>query len=151
MTAGFFEAVKNLFPHGRAFELFIDGNKRRLIDGLSVLPSDIRREAEKAYLDLFPETTRHPDMWEKIFSLYLTEAEYEKRRDILGALWKTISGDQGANFLEQVLRSIHPDFYVVETEYKMLFLEKVFRRVKLRCAFIIASLRAFPAIIAKAL
>lgn len=110
----FFEAVKALFPRGRAFDMFIDNNKRRLIDGLSVLPDDIRLEAEKAYLDLFPATTRYPEKWEKIFSLYLTEAEHEKRRDILEALWKTISGDQGANFLEQVLRSIHPDFHVIE-------------------------------------
>jgi hypothetical protein len=112
--SGFFEAVKNLFPSGRAFGMFADSGKRRLLEGLSALPDDVRREAEKVYFDLFPETMRFPDMWEKIFSLYLTEAEYEKRRDILGALWKTISGDQGANFLEQVLRAIHPDFHVVE-------------------------------------
>jgi hypothetical protein len=66
------------------------------------------------YSDLFPETTRFPERWEQVFSLYLTERESSKRRNIIDALWKTISGDQGTNFLEQVLRSIDFNFCVVE-------------------------------------
>jgi hypothetical protein len=110
----FFETIKSLFPHSRAFQLIADSNKRKLLEALSELPEDVRRSAETVYLDLFPETTRYPAKWEKVFSLFLTEAEYPKRRDILSALWKTISGNQGTDFMEQALRSIHPDFKVIE-------------------------------------
>jgi hypothetical protein len=110
----FFEAVKNLFPRGRAFAMFAVNDKRRLIEGLSALPDDVRREAEKAYLDLFPETTRFPEEWEKTFAVYLTGAEQEKRRGIIDALWKTVSGDQGASFLQEVLRKIDTGLGVFE-------------------------------------
>jgi hypothetical protein len=114
MSGVFFDAVKTLFPRAHAFELFIDNNKRKLVEALSVLPDNIRTEIEKIYFDLFPDTTRFPDKWENIFSIYLTSAEYEKRRNIIDSLWKIISGDQGTNFLQQVLRGIDFRFSVVE-------------------------------------
>jgi hypothetical protein len=112
--SGFFEAVKNLLPRARAFQLFIDNNKRRFFEALSELPEDVKREAERVYTDTFPDTTRFPDIWEKTFALYLTEAEYSKRRNILDALWKTISGNQAIDFLQSVLRSFDRNFFVAE-------------------------------------
>jgi hypothetical protein len=114
MSVQFFETLKALFPRSHAFRLIADNNKRKIIEALAVLPEDTRAEAERVYLDLFPDTTRFPDEWERVFSIYLTSAQYSKRRDIVDALWKTISGDQGANFLQQVLRSIDAQFSVVE-------------------------------------
>jgi hypothetical protein len=103
-----------LFPRSHAFRLIADNNKRKLMEALSVLPEDTRREAGRVYFDLFPDTTRFPEKWERVFSIHLTGAEHSKRRDILDALWRTISGDQGANFLQQILRSIDPRFTVAE-------------------------------------
>jgi hypothetical protein len=114
MSGRFFETIKALFPRAHAFELFIDNNKRKLVDALSALPENIRTEAENVYLDLFPDTTRFPEKWESVFSIYLSSAEIVKRRNIIDALWKTISGDQGTNFLQQILRSIDFRFTVVE-------------------------------------
>jgi hypothetical protein len=114
MSGKFFEAIKTLFPRSHAFRLIADNNKRKLMEALAVLPEDTRLEAGRVYFDVFPDSTRFPEKWESVFSIYLTSAEYSKRRDILDALWKTISGDQGVNFLQQILRSIDIRFTVVE-------------------------------------
>jgi hypothetical protein len=36
--SNFFDAVKELFSHSRAFELFVNNNKRRMIKALCELP-----------------------------------------------------------------------------------------------------------------
>jgi hypothetical protein len=114
MSGKFFEAIKELFPHSRAFEMYADNNKRRLAQGLSALPENIRTEAELAYFDLFPDTTRVPEEWEKAFALFFTEAELPKRRSILDSMWKMISGDQSFTFLELMLQRIDDRIHVVE-------------------------------------
>jgi len=114
MSGKFFEAIKQLFPRSRAFELFADNSKRKFFRGIAELPEDIRREAELTYLDMFPATTRFPDRWEKIFALLFTNAEKVKRRKILDSMWKMFAGDQSASFLEFMLRHIDPRINVVE-------------------------------------
>jgi len=114
MRGKFFETIKLLFPRSRAFELFADNSKRKFFKGLAELPEDIRKEAELAYLDLFPETTRFPDKWESVFALLFTEAEKIKRRDILDSMWKMFAGDQSTSFLESMLQRIDPGIRVIE-------------------------------------
>jgi len=110
----FFEAIKNLFSHSRAFQLFVDNNKRKLVKGLSFLPEHTRQEAELVYFDIFPDTTRYPDKWENVFGILFTEAELEKRRDILDSLWKINRGGQSALFLEEILQKIDGEIHVFE-------------------------------------
>jgi len=114
MSGKFFEAIKQLFPRSRAFELFADNSKRKLMKGISELPENVRMEAELVYFDLFPDTTRCPEKWEKVFALYFTEAELSKRRAIIDSMWKMISGDQGTSFLEAMLQRIESGIHVVE-------------------------------------
>jgi|GEM_PF-646364 len=114
MSGKYFEAIKQLFPRSRAFELSADNSKRGFFKGLSELPEDIRKEAELAYLDLFPETTRFPDKWERVFALLFTEDEKEKRGDILDSMWKAFAGGQSTSFLEMMLQRIDPRMRVVE-------------------------------------
>jgi hypothetical protein len=102
----FFEAIKTLFPRSRAFELFIDNDKRKMIKAISVLPEDIRHEAELVYMDLFPDTTRCPEKWESTFAVYFTAKELPKRRNVLESLWKINNGGQSASFLQDVLESM---------------------------------------------
>ena len=109
----FFEAMKNLFSHSRAFQLFVDNNKRKFVKGLSLLPENVRKEAELVYFDIFPDTTRYPEKWEDVFGVLFTEAEQEKRREILDSLWKINRGGQGAYFLQTILEVIG-DIKVVE-------------------------------------
>jgi hypothetical protein len=114
MKRPFFETVKALFPRSRAFQLSVPNSKRRLMEALSKLPENVLHEAETVYFDLFPDTTRCPERWEKVFSLYLTTPEQAKRRNIIDALWKQISGDEATHFLELVLQKIDSGFKVVE-------------------------------------
>jgi hypothetical protein len=102
----FFEAIKLLFPRSRAFELFVDNDKRKMMKAISVLPEDIRHEAELVYMDLFPDTTRFPEKWENTFAVYFAAKELPGRRNILESLWKINNGGQSAVFLEEVLQSL---------------------------------------------
>ena len=110
----FFETFKNLFSHSRAFEHYVNNNKRKLIKGLSYLPENVRQEAELVYLDIFPDSTRYPDKWEDVFGVLFTEAELEKRRDILDSLWKINRGGQSGEFLQDILQKIDDTIHVFE-------------------------------------
>jgi hypothetical protein len=110
----YFEAIKNLFSQSRAFQLFVDNNKRKLIKGLSFLPENVRKEAELVYFDIFPDTTRYPEKWENVFGILFTEAEQEKRREILDSLWKINRGGQGIDFLEEILQKIDASIHIFE-------------------------------------
>jgi hypothetical protein len=112
--ARFFDAVKELFPRSRAFQLFVDNKKYKLIEALCELPENVRKEGELVYFDLFPETTRYPEKWEKVFALFFTSAEYEKRRAIIDSMWKTINGGQSAQFLQDLLQRIDENIRVIE-------------------------------------
>lgn len=110
-----FAAIKNLFPLSKAFQLFADNNKRKLIKGLSRLPENIRSEIEMVYGDLFPDTTRFPEKWESVFAIFFKEEELIKRREILDSLWKiNQGGGQTALFLQDVLQKIIPNIMVIE-------------------------------------
>jgi hypothetical protein len=110
----FFETAKALFPQSRAFQLFVENKKYKLIQALCELPENVRKEGELVYFDLFPDTTRFPEKWEKIFALFFTKREYEKRREIIDSMWKLIHGGQSAVFLQDVLQCIDKQIKVVE-------------------------------------
>jgi hypothetical protein len=110
----FFEAIKSLFPLSRAFWLFVDNNKRKLIKGLSKLPENVRHELELVYFDIFPDTTRFPEKWEEVFAVLFSSGETVKRRNILDSLWKINTGGQSAKFLEMILQSIDTNIKIIE-------------------------------------
>jgi len=110
----FFDTIKNLFPHSKAFQLFVDNNKRKFVKGISKLPENVRSEMELVYGDLFPDSTRYPEKWESVFAIFFKEAELEKRREILDSLWKINQGGQSAVFLEEILQKITPEIRVIE-------------------------------------
>ena len=112
--SGFFDAIKLLFPRSRAFNFTIDSDKRKLIKAIAVLPEDIRHEMEQVYFDLFPETSRCIDDWEKVFAVIFSSKELAKQRNVLAALWRINKGGQSAVFLESLLRSIDANILVVE-------------------------------------
>ena len=110
----FFDAIKLLFPRSRAFNFTIDSNKRKLIKAIAVLPEDIRHEMERVYFDMFPETSRCIEDWEKVFAVVFSSKELAKQRNVLAALWRINKGGQSAAFLESVLQNIDKDILVVE-------------------------------------
>jgi hypothetical protein len=57
-------------------------------------------------MDLFPDTTRFPEKWEKTFAVYFPASELLIRRNILDSLWKINNGGQSAISLQDVLQAI---------------------------------------------
>ena len=112
--SGFFDAITTLFPRSRIFNFTVDSNKRKLIKAIAILPEDIRHEMEQVYFDMFPETNRCIDDWEKVFAVVFSSEELTKRRNILSALWRINKGGQSAVFLESVLQNIDKNILVVE-------------------------------------
>ena len=112
--SSFFDAIKLLFPRSRAFHFTLDSDKRRLIKAIAVLPEDIRYEMERVYFDMFPDTSRCIDDWEKVFAVVFSSKELEKQRNVLAALWRINKGGQSAAFLEGVLQNIDRNISVVE-------------------------------------
>ena len=110
----YFDSIKLLFPRSRAFELFITSVKRKIVKAFSVLPEDIRNNAELVYMDLFPESTRVPEKWERTFAIHFSAQELVKRRAIIDSLWKINNGGQAALFLQDILQAIEPEIRVIE-------------------------------------
>jgi hypothetical protein len=110
----FFDAVKALLPQSRAFQLFVENKKYKLVQALCELPENTRREAELTYMDLFPENTRHPERWEKIFAILFTREEILKRRNILASLWRISGGGGSAAFIQSILQIIDNRIVVSE-------------------------------------
>lgn len=114
MADVFFNAIKLLFPNSRAFNFVKDSNKKKLIKAIAVLPEDIRREMEAVYFDLFPETSRSVEDWEKVFAVVFSSKELEKKRNILAALWRVNKGGQSCLFLQEILQNIDKNIMVEE-------------------------------------
>ena len=111
----FFKVFKLLFPCVKSFELVFETKLKKFIRGLSVLPEDAKTETEKVFLDLFPETTRAFDEWEKQFAVLFASEQYgENRVGILKALWKANSGGQSLEYIQGVLQSVIPEIKVFE-------------------------------------
>lgn len=114
MRSSFFNAIKSLLPSSQTWNLSQEKNMRKLFEAMAVLPEDLRQEIEGVYLDYFPETTRSPERWEKVFQVVFTQAELELRRAALAGLWQMNNGGGAAIFLRQVLQEVWPSLQLVE-------------------------------------
>ncbi len=103
-----------MFPRSRLFDFTFDDNKKKLLKAIAVLPEDLRYEMEQVYFDLFPETSRSIDCWEKTFAVVFGSKELEKQRGIVSALWKVNKGGQSAYFLQEILQNIDKNIRIVE-------------------------------------
>lgn len=111
----FFNVLKLLFPRSNAFELIYENKLKKVIKGISHLPDDVKSETGKVYFDLFPETTRAYDEWEKQFSVLFADEQYgDNRKGILQALWKANSGGQSLYYLQEVLQNVISEIKVYE-------------------------------------
>lgn len=111
--ARWFGILQHLLPRSRAWAAARGTVVKQVIDGLSIFPDDCRREFDKTWLDLFPQTTRRLEDWEQQWalpppSIYLSEAQ---RRERLAATWKA-QGGQSPGYLQTTLRAAGFDVYV---------------------------------------
>lgn len=111
----FFDAVKALLPHGKAWRFAQNSTAEKFFRGLAALPEHLRSDMDSVYLDLFPDTTHALDEWEKQFAVQFAQEQYgDTYRGILSALWKSNNGGQSAQYLESLLQRVDARIKVVE-------------------------------------
>lgn len=108
----FFRLFVHLLPRGIAWQVTTDKMLRRVFEGLSKAPSDVRDFVDAVWLDIFPTTTRELAMWEKQFGLTSTGTD-SARRLALAAAWNA-QGGQSPRYLEDVVRAAGFDVHVYE-------------------------------------
>lgn len=111
----FFDSIKILLPRSKAFDLTQDTKLKGFFKGLSYLPEDVKKETEKVFFDLFPDTTRAMDKWENQFSVLFADEQYGTTgRGMLKSLWQANSGGQSLTYLQQLLQNVSPEIKVFE-------------------------------------
>ncbi len=107
--------MRLLFPVAHGFRLFIITLVRKLIDGLSPLPEDVRKDTELVYLDLFPDTTRSVDLWKEQFGITFYDSFLRTSVvSVLKSLWIGTTGGQSISYLDQILKQINSKINIVE-------------------------------------
>jgi hypothetical protein len=116
----FFRQIKHLLPSGAAWSLTVNKTLRRFFLGLSEQPAATKTFVDNVYLDLFPETTRELNEWERQFGLALTDTsggdadpEVINGRLLLAAEWRA-TGGQSPSYIQGVLQAAGFDVYVHE-------------------------------------
>lgn len=113
----FFRTFQHLLPTGQAWRVVIDSTLRKFFMGLSEQPALTKAHIDDVYLDLFPETTRELNEWERQFGLSLTDmstpAAVVAGRLALAAEWRA-TGGQSPSYIQGVLRAAGFDVYVYD-------------------------------------
>lgn len=109
----FLRVFKHLLPNARAWRITVDKKLRQFFAGLSGVGEDVKTFFDGIWLDIFPETTREIDAWEKQFGLRDTGLTEQQRRDRLDATWKALGG-QDPKYIQDTLRANGFDVYVHE-------------------------------------
>lgn len=107
----FFRVLKHLLPRARAWRITIDKTLRRTIKGLSTIGEGVKAEADAAFSDIDPQTTRRLADWEKQFNLRAGSLTEQQRRDRLEATWSA-KGSLAPRNLENLLQGLGFDVYV---------------------------------------
>ncbi len=109
----FLRIFKHLLPRARAWRITVDKQLREFFEGLSGTGSDVKAFFDLIWLDIFPETTRDIDAWEKEFGLSDPGLTEQERRDRLDATWKALGG-QDPRYIQDTLRANGFDVFVHE-------------------------------------
>jgi hypothetical protein len=97
----YFRQFTHLLPSGEAWRLTTQKTLRDFFEGLTVVASDARAFVDLIWFDLFPETTRELDAWEKEFGL-LTASTEQARRDNISAAFQETGGQSISYFQGQL-------------------------------------------------
>ena len=112
----FLRIYKHLLPKGRAWSLVIDGMLRKFFEGISGLPDDVRNFIDDIWSDLWPQTSRDIEAWERQFGIIPNTAVEADRRAALAAAWLG-GGVQSPHGVQAVLRAAGFDVYVHDPWY----------------------------------
>lgn len=100
----FLKLYQHLLPDGRAWRTTIDKRLRQFFQGLSGIGVDVKDFADKTWLDVFPETTRELDAWERQWGLPSAVLTDQERRDRLDGAWKA-QGGQSPRYIQDTLQN----------------------------------------------
>jgi len=109
----FFNIFKLLLPKGRAWQIIVDKLLRKFFEGLSAFPDSVKLYFDLIYLDLFPQTTRFLDEWERQWGLQPGNLSEQERRDRLAGVWKALGG-QSPRYIQDTLQAAGFPVYVHE-------------------------------------
>jgi uncharacterized protein YmfQ (DUF2313 family) len=109
----FFRIFQHLLPNARAWRLTVDKKLRQFFEGLTFLGSDIKEYVDLIWSDIFPQTTRELNAWEKQFGLPATTLTIQERRDRLDATWKALGG-QSPYYIQTSLQNAGFNVFVHE-------------------------------------
>lgn len=109
----FLRIFKHLLPNARAWRITVDKRLRQFFAGLSGVGDEVKTFFDGVWLDIFPETTRELDAWDKQFGLRDTGLTEQQRRDRLDATWKALGG-QDPKYIQDTLQANGFDVYVHE-------------------------------------
>jgi hypothetical protein len=109
----YFNLFKYLFPKSKNFNLFIQKNITKFVEGLTAIPDDFRSYIDNIYFDLLPDTTRSIELWESQFGITGKKNGLTSRRLAVANRW-SMKGGQSAKYLETSLRNAGFDVYVHE-------------------------------------
>jgi len=113
--ANFLNIFKHLLPRAKAWSITIDKQLRQFFDGLTEpLGDDAKEFIDEVYDDLFPQTTRELEMWERQFGLTAGTLTEQERRDRLDATWAA-TGGQSIKYLQDTIQAAgFTDVYIHE-------------------------------------
>lgn len=109
----FLRIFKHLLPRGRAWRITHGKRLRAFFEGFSGTGDDVKQFVDRTWLDIFPETTRELDEWERQWGLRNPGLTEQQRRDRLAAAWKALGG-QSPRYIQDTLRGAGFDVYVHE-------------------------------------
>jgi hypothetical protein len=114
----FFNMFKYLLPKSTAFNLTIQKNLTKFFEGLTALPDDFRTYINNIWLDIFPDTTRSPELWEDQLGIRMPSSFEAIRRQNIDTSWK-LKGGQSAYYLQSILQAAGFDVQVHENNPKV--------------------------------
>lgn len=106
--------MSHLLPTGEPFRLGANKALTKVLKGLAASGDDVRADADLGYLDLFPDSTRELEEWERQFGLNpAADASEADRRLLLAAEWRS-TGGQSAAYIQGVLQTAGFNVFVHE-------------------------------------
>jgi len=99
----YFDLFKSLLPKSDAFSIIIQKNLTKFFESLTCIPDDFRNFVDNIYMDLFPNSTRFIDLWEKQFGIRIPSSDTAIRRSTIDLAWK-LKGGQSAKYLQDKLQ-----------------------------------------------
>ncbi len=111
----FINAVSLLFPKNRAFDLTVERDFTRLINGLLSVADSERERIERVYLDYFPDTSRALEEFQKTFRFrFSSEFTEQEIRMALNALVRMRYANSTVESISKVFQEFVPEGLIVE-------------------------------------